>query len=143
MKRSLKHITVVYLLLATIFATSGVQVFSSYCYCKNSLHISIIYSGNHCHNQQEESSQQPIAFKGPKCCNEANTYIKFTNEYIPGAQLDITINPIYFSDFERNTDNKQFTQIASNQFLFNRETVPLRHGKDLIYAIHSIKIPDC
>ena len=140
MKKGFKHIAILYLLVAIVFASNGFQVYSSFCNCTKTETISIFAPNDCCTDIANESciSQTVKA----KCCSESSIFIKFTEQYVPtfSESLLTIVSTAIFFNYSSSTI-EELTKDHSCNIISYTPTIPNLYGKALVYRFHSLKIP--
>lgn len=146
-----KHIATIYLLIAIIFASVGVRLYTSYCACEEMYSVSV--SGaeacctDHEHSQcrtdaDHEHDQNTGHADG--CCKENSVFIKISDSYVGSKMVcvgqiwscAVLIGAFRIAHIERQLQ----TDTRINAFLL---FCPRLYGRTLITFIKSYKIPVC
>ena len=139
MKKGLKHIAIVYLLTAVVFASSGFQLFSSFCNCTKETTVSV-FSPKDCCNDACKLPASTASIKS-KCCKQSSISFK-TEQYLPTyseLSVKVTGSTLLYNIIPSVTVTEPKTN--NSRIEFGKPPLPLLYGKAMLCRFHSLKIP--
>jgi hypothetical protein len=140
MKKGIINIAIVYLLVIVVFASTGFQVFSSFCHCTKTESFTVFAPKNCCNENSSNSCETPKL--KAKCCSQTSIFIKFTEQYIPTfssspvktiwTAMLFNYSSVVLKDITENNSFCSLTEKPPFTYLY---------GKTMVYRFHAIKIP--
>lgn len=147
-KKLISILTGIILLLAFLWATTGVTVYSHYCSLTDSVNTSLFLEDADCEHHDEEVEVQSCCAEktscetntaGTDCCATQKEVFKLASSYtIPGEEHQVKI--IDFKLFECKELQVEEKVILVENYKTLKELPPGNFGKKLVLAIQQQKI---
>lgn len=150
MKYGIEHIAMLYLLVVLFFASTGVNIYASYCGCSQLYGYSLTEPETCCQAHAHNSCRIDLEHKtgvhdteiAKDCCSKQKVSLKIESEFMVSSSVAVPVLAVIHALFGDVFFSVETFAIDKSIYSDFDMIKPLLHGKGLVCFLQSYKIPD-